>query len=750
MPFPTTHPALAKALADRDYHEPTPVQAAVLDEAVGERDLLVSAQTGSGKTVAFGLALASTLIGEQERLPRAGEPLALVVAPTRELAMQVHGELSWLYQPAGARVVSCVGGMDVRREQRALQDGAHIVVGTPGRLRDHLERGRLDVSSLRAVVLDEADEMLDLGFREDLEFILETTPKERRTLLFSATIAREIAALARDYQRDAMRIDTVQRDRPHGDIAYQGVRVAPNDLEHAVVNLLRFHEVRAALVFCSTRDAVRRLHGSLLERGFDAVSLSGEMTQSERSRALQSLRDGRSRVCVATDVAARGLDLPDLGLVIHAELPTNRETLLHRSGRTGRAGKKGISALIVPPNRQRRAEGLIAAAGVSAEWIAPPSAEEIRGRDQARLLADPVLAEPASEEDLALAEALLAERSPADIAAALIRMHRSRLPAPEDILELGPMQDARARRAEARHPRTGDEAPLPPPRRDFGPTVWFSLNVGRRNNADPRWILPLVCRLGHITRKEIGAIRIFDRETRFEIAQSVSEHFATVTAKASEKNVRIRPATADAPAPVDFNSDRDEGPRPPRSMKTLRREDDAAASGQQDRPPRGGERSEGRAPEAAREDHSAPRRPRDADWSPMEPGRPGPRKPHRKGPRFDPAARPEGGEAAQAFVPKPRKARPSDEVDGTDRAPGTDKPYGAKPFKAKPFNAKPFKANAFEAKPTGEKPFGKKPFGAKPFAGKSSTGKPSPGKSSPGKASGRPFAGKPGGKPARD
>src|SRR4051812_28363757 len=207
MPFPPTHPALARALAAQGYEEPTPVQAAVL-AAAPDHDLLVSAQTGSGKTVAFGLAAAGPLLGPAERFGRASAPLGLVIAPTRELAMQVSRELTWLYADAGVRVETCVGGMDARREQRALSAGCHIVVGTPGRLRDHLERGNLDLSALRVVVLDEADEMLDLGFREDLEEILDSTPVARRTLLFSATIAKDIATLARRFQREAVRIDT--------------------------------------------------------------------------------------------------------------------------------------------------------------------------------------------------------------------------------------------------------------------------------------------------------------------------------------------------------------------------------------------------------------------------------------------------------------------------------------------------------------------------------------------------------------
>ncbi|HEY0420417.1 MAG TPA: DEAD/DEAH box helicase, partial [Acetobacteraceae bacterium] len=268
MPFPTTHPALARALAAHGYAEPTPVQDAVLQPHTAGRDLLVSAQTGSGKTVAYGLAFADTLLDGAEFLPRAGAPLALVIAPTRELALQVHGELSWLYAEAGARVAACVGGMDARREARMLASGCHIVVGTPGRLGDHMRRGQLDLSALRVVVLDEADEMLDMGFREELHAILDATPADRRTLLFSATIPREIAALARSYQRDALRIDTVARNVPHNDIEYRAIRVTPADAARAVVNVLRLYESRAAIVFCHTRDAVRSMHAFLLERGF--------------------------------------------------------------------------------------------------------------------------------------------------------------------------------------------------------------------------------------------------------------------------------------------------------------------------------------------------------------------------------------------------------------------------------------------------------------------------------------------------
>src|SRR4051812_30018835 len=537
--FAQTCPPLARALTERNYDQPTPVQLAVLADEAADRDLLVSAQTGSGKTVAYGLAIAKNLLGEAERFGQAGAPLALIVAPTRELALQVHRELAWLYQYADTRVVSCVGGMDPRREQRELAAGAHIVVGTPGRLCDHLRRGRLDVSELKAVVLDEADEMLDLGFREDMEFILKTTPESRRTLLFSATLPRGIVALAKQYQQQAFRVEVAGDEGGHADIEYRAIRIAPGDVEHAVVNVLRFNEAPSALVFCNTRDAVRHLQATLLERGFSVVALSGELTQNERTQALQSLRDGRARVCVATDVAARGIDLPNLDLVIHADLPNDAEVMQHRSGRTGRAGRKGVSVLLVPPSRRRRTEIQLSQAGIEAIWGTAPQAEDIRKLDQQRMLQDTLFTEESTEDDLTLASALLAERSPEDIAAALARLYRSRLPAPEDILDpgqgAGRSRDSSGRGKDVR-PSRGDErdaAPRSKPGKSSARhamaegSVWFRAAIGRRKNAEARWLLPMICRRGGIDKHDIGAIRIMDTTTEFEISARAAESFAS-------------------------------------------------------------------------------------------------------------------------------------------------------------------------------------------------------------------------------
>jgi ATP-dependent RNA helicase DeaD len=544
MPFPASHTALDRALSERGYAEPTPVQSAVLEAEQG-RDLLVSAQTGSGKTVAFGLALAPTLLGEAEKFAEFGAPVALVIAPTRELALQVSNELQWLYAQTGARIVSCVGGMDPKVERQALNRGCHIVVGTPGRLRDHLERGSLDLTTLQAVVLDEADEMLDMGFHEDLTFILETAPAERRTLMFSATLARDIVQLAKTYQRDALRIDTVAGNASHADIEYKAIRVAPNEVELAVVNVLRYFEAPGALVFANTRERVKHLTSSLRERGFSVVGLSGELTQSQRSEALQALRDGHARVCVATDVAARGLDLPDLGLVIHAEIPVNKAGLLHRSGRTGRAGKKGVSVLLVSYTRRRKVELMLQSASIKAEWSGPPSAEMILENDRKRMLADPVLTAPVEDEDmLALGRQLLEKTTPEQVAAALIRLYQQKLPAPEDVYD----DDRMKRQQES---GKNDKGQPDVPYTDFargGDMTWYRINIGRDKNADPKWLMPTICRLGHVTKRDIGAIKIFERETKFEITQEMQARFEAAIALGLEDGVKIDPAVKPGPS----------------------------------------------------------------------------------------------------------------------------------------------------------------------------------------------------------
>lgn len=601
---------LLDALATRGFDAPTPVQAAILAPENHGGDLLVSSRTGSGKTVAFGLALSQEIL---EAEPAA--PVALVVAPTRELAQQVQRELQWLFGSAGTRVVSCVGGMDPRREQRMLSQGVQVVVGTPGRLCDHLDRRSLDLRNLKAVVLDEADEMLDMGFRDELERILGAAPADRRTLLFSATLPRGIEELASRYQRNARRIAATAPDQAHQDIEYVCHPIAVREREHAVVNVLRYHDASRSLVFCGTRDAVNRLHTSLSERGFSAVALSGELTQAERNRALQALRDGRARVLVATDVAARGLDLPEVGLVIHADLPVDTAVLQHRSGRTGRAGRKGVAVLLSPSSKRRTAERLLSGAKVRAKWSDVPGVEAIAEKDRQALEKElSKLASECPEEELDLARELLEKHGAEGLVAALVRQIKSRWPAAEDLPLSAGMADRPVasgkekpqrpfgdrggkapfgrrergfergadrgfergadrghggeRGAERRfvpslspdegafRPSDADRRPRdfaprgrgPDDRQERGPrpqrgnpdAVWFRVNVGRAAQADPRWLVPMICRRGQIAKAEIGRIQILPRETRFEISPQAASHFDHWSKQPDHKEPNIR------------------------------------------------------------------------------------------------------------------------------------------------------------------------------------------------------------------
>ena len=590
---------LQAALASKGYEALTAVQEAVLVPEAAGRDLLVSAQTGSGKTVAFGLAMAPEVLGGVERLLPAEKPLALVIAPTRELALQVKHEFEWLYAEAGVQLASCVGGMDYRTERRALDRGAHVVVGTPGRLRDHVERGSLDLSALKAVVLDEADEMLDMGFAEDLEFLLGSAPEEKRVLMFSATVPKEIEKLARTYQKDALRVVAQGEASQHADIEYQAVSVANRDKEPAIFNLLRYHEAPTAIVFAKTRANVNHLFARMVNRGFQAVALSGELSQSERMHALQALRDGRARVCIATDVAARGIDLPGLELVIHADLPTNPETLLHRSGRTGRAGRKGLSVLVVPTAEFRKANRILQGAKVTAEWGKPPTAEEVQAREDSRLLADLVLAAPEAEEE-ALIEAILDKHSAEAVAAGFVRMWRKGRAAPE-VLSDEPMP----------------AAPAPArPRGEFGAAVWFRLTVGHTGRAEARWLLPKVCEAGGIAKDSIGAIRVQQEVTYIQIAEAAAPRFGQTLEIEPGLQMERMTGEPDLNRPAPRRDDREKPAYRPKPSRFVEDGDGATEAAPARKPwakrPEGGEE---RQPWKPREDGAA-RKP----WAPRDGG----------------------------------------------------------------------------------------------------------------------------------
>lgn len=688
--FEGVAPALSAALNQRNFKTLTPVQREVLAPSLRDADMLVSAQTGSGKTVAFGLALATTLLGEAERFHHTKAPRALVVAPTRELALQVKRELEWLYAGTGAAFASCVGGMDMRTERQVLGRGVHIVVGTPGRLRDHIERRSLDMRSLQAVVLDEADEMLDLGFREDLEFILDAAPPERRTLMFSATVPRMIANLAKKYQKDAVRVKTAAEQQQHVDIEYRALNVANHERENAIINVLRYYEAKSAIVFCATRMGVNRMTSRFTNRGFSVVALSGELSQGQRTHALQSMRDGRARVCIATDVAARGLDLPNLELVIHADLPENSQALLHRSGRTGRAGRKGTSVLIVPQNRRKRTERLFDDANIEAEWANPPSVEEVIERDDARLLEDPVLAEPIKEEEKVFVGEILDRHSAEQIAVAFVRKYRVGQSAPEDLEEASPVlgRDDRvtAGRGEKRARRD-----------DFTGGIWFSLSVGHKETAEPRWLVPMLYRAGNIDKGGIGAIKVYNSESHVEIAPGSVGKFVEAIGKDGiiEKGIRVK--RLDGPPP-EIQEKRES------YIKKKRREDNSSGSrGRSDRNERIERRDKPRGPSAEAQSYCS----EDKPWE----------KPRQNSPKKLGEKRSNDEDKNRGTRPGKRVWEKSDKKGGATRGENRAKGYRGRPGKPTRMDSDgnyshehaELVGDGYEGKPAHDKPKGKNP-----------------------------------------
>ena len=550
-------PALLEAIATRGYEEAMPVQVAVLDAAYLDRDLLVSSQTGSGKTLAFGTLLARTLVPvpDAAKVDVEGEspsasapkkvsahkaagrlPAGLVIAPTRELANQVRTELAWLFARAKVNVAAFTGGSDLRQDLKKLHAGVDIVVGTPGRLVDLLSRGAMHLEAVQTAVLDEADEMLDMGFHEDLETILGAATTRTRTHMFSATLPKPILALAANYQKHAVRLDAHKLGESgtgsHEDIHHVAHLIAIGDRTAAVVNVLRQNGEQRAIVFGTTRDGVADLHRELVRQGFRAVVLSGDRAQTERNRALAALRAGEAQVLVATNVAARGLDLPEVDLVVHADLPLNTEALTHRSGRTGRAGRKGTSVLIANLAERRKAERLLAGARVTYTWTAAPGAAEIASEGEKRLEA--ALLALAGEEHTPSAEVLaVAERLGKGIKKdALIQLllerELSRVPKGE---KLKPV-DLKVVSRDAFRP-----SGPPPDREEFArDAVRFRINLGGDSRAEPGWLLPLICRRGGVTRREIGAIRVVSAGfSEFEIAGHAAGDFALAASQSDPR-----------------------------------------------------------------------------------------------------------------------------------------------------------------------------------------------------------------------
>ncbi len=541
-------PALTEALLGRGYTSLTAVQRAVLDpESIG-RDLRITSQTGSGKTIAIGLVLRDLVMLPSPRPTKAAKPRALIVVPTRELGRQVEEELGWLYAPLGVRVAAVTGGTSYRDEHRALALLPALVVGTPGRLIDHLEHGSLDPSEIAAVALDEADRMLDMGFSEALDAIFARVPEGRRTHLVSATFPPEVRHLADRVQKNPLHVEGTRLGVANADIEHVFYLVDPNERLHALVNLLLAHPDARTLVFAKTRAGVAELAEALGDVGIPVAALSGEMAQRERTRALAAFKRGALRVLVATDVAARGIDVSDISLVLNMEPPNDSDTYTHRSGRTGRAGRKGTSAVLVAPRELQRAQRIVQRARVQARIEPMPTAAQIRAMEDERLVALLAGEEGGIEIDertRRIAESVVAKGSPERaLARLLIETGLTRGPEPRELRVIQPPSRQGDRRDAPRGaPRTQMPPPgamtahEPAPSLEFVP---FQVSFGAKHGADARRLLAIVCRRGDVESRDIGAIRIGPASAIVEVRADRATHFEDASARPDPRDPRVR------------------------------------------------------------------------------------------------------------------------------------------------------------------------------------------------------------------
>ncbi|MAI77646.1 MAG: helicase [Deltaproteobacteria bacterium] len=537
--FKDVPPPLRAAMEKRGFTSLTAVQSAVIGKASADLNLRISSQTGSGKTIAIGLVLANALSSQadpgasERRAKKTGKnrSRALIITPTRELAVQVQGELHWLFENLpGLDVTVVTGGSDMRRERLALQRSPAIVVGTPGRMLDHLRTGALGSNGIEHVALDEADRMLDMGFREELEAIVESLPKNRRSHLMSATFPPGVKRLADRFQDNHLHVQGTTLGKANENIEHSAHLIRASDRYGALVNSLLISPDSRCLVFVERRNEAADFAERLAKDGFAALPFSGELAQAQRTRTLAAFRNGSIRILVSTDVAARGIDVPDIGMVIQLTMPTDADTYTHRSGRTGRAGRTGRSILLVPKSSERRAHRILDGARVKVNWQPVPGPDQIkkmarkalRRELHGRLDAE----EGPGERELEYATSLIQERDPAKVIAVLMKMAEpSSACAPVSISALLPGEK------DQREGRPKDK------NRDF---TRFLINWGEKDGATTPRLLSHVCRRGDIKSKDVGAIRIGPQSSTFEISSSLSRGFERQVSRPDERDPELK------------------------------------------------------------------------------------------------------------------------------------------------------------------------------------------------------------------
>ncbi|MFT9847634.1 DEAD/DEAH box helicase [Aneurinibacillus sp. REN35] len=511
------HKTIQQAIHDMGFEEPSPIQEQCIPKILEGGDLIGQAQTGTGKTAAFGLPLI-------EKMTNKNAVQAIVLTPTRELAIQVSGELRKIAKYKRVRTLPIYGGQSIGHQIRALKQGVQVVIGTPGRVLDHLRRKTLRLDQVSMLVLDEADEMLDMGFQEDIESIIKETPTERQTLLFSATMPQEIQRLARKYMNEPQTVAISRKEVTAPTIQQVYYKVFERSKLESLCRILDSEEIELGIVFCRTKRGVDELTEALQERGYLASGLHGDLSQAQRDKVMHSFRDSTIELLVATDVAARGIDVGNVSHVVNYDIPQDPESYVHRIGRTGRAGRKGIAMTLVTPREMKQLRTIEKISKSSLESRNVPSLEEVMERQQS-IWKEQLIALVEGDEDMTpffeVVNQLKEEYSLEKLTAAALSLAfaPSVSSAQEEVYDFG---DTGASKGKVR----------------------FFMNIGRSLDVRPPDLVKEISELVGTSSKAIGRIDIFDNFTFIEVDQEIAPfvYEALRHSRIKGKRVNIEPA----------------------------------------------------------------------------------------------------------------------------------------------------------------------------------------------------------------
>ena len=563
-------PAVIKAVQDVGYETPSPIQAQSIPHLLEGKDLLGLAQTGTGKTAAFALPLLSRVDTKKRH------PQILVLAPTRELAIQVAEAFQrYARHMPGFHVLPVYGGQDMRGQLRGLQRGAQVIVGTPGRVMDHLRRGSMKLDDLKAIVLDEADEMLRMGFVDDIEWIMEQTPSERQVALFSATMPRQIRKIADTHLTNPVTVEIKSKTATVDTITQKVCMVSGYHKLDALTRILEVEPFDAMIIFVRTKTATVELAEKLEARGFSAAALNGDMSQALREKVIDRLKKSSLDILIATDVAARGLDVERMSHVVNYDIPYDTEAYVHRIGRTGRAGRQGTAILFATHRERRMLRAIEHATRQRIDDMRLPSMRDVRDMRIRQFKEDVTKSLELGDEKLAdfrnIVNELMTEgeMSPEDLAAALCFMAQKERPFPD-----GKEPERQQRQRRERDDRRGDrgdrgDRPRRDRREDNEGMVRYRVEVGREQGINPGDLVGAIANESKIPGKNIGHIRLFERCSSIYLPEGMDD-----STLASLKQVKVRNKPLEMSVWIDDGSVREERPRRRRRDGEFRRDRD--------------------------------------------------------------------------------------------------------------------------------------------------------------------------------